>query len=267
MVNIQTHRGHSLGHGPPDRTMAQNLHVEPLPSPSQAALNLKVPCKKRNFRSAPSTHTALSPLHPSDSQLDFYIHPCIRIQPPSAKTAPEDAGRGPAPSARSSWGACRPLPFPGPPPPQQSKPQAAAQWLHGWKEDKVARRLRGTLTSGCASVEPTGHSRDLAAAQAVSASPVRSASTRLHQVRNPHQILRVTSPLFNGKCSGMSIEKKMDGMEERFPGQAFRFTSGYRSIQTVPPPTRCFQKFPGPRGRLLCPGHERLGGFCYPAHP
>lgn len=122
MVNIQTHRGHSLGHGPPDRTMAQNLHVEPLPSPSQAALNLKVPCKKRNFRSAPSTHTALSPLHPSDSQLDFYIHPCIRIQLPSAKTAPEDAGRGPAPSARSSWWACRPLPFPGPPPPQQSKP-------------------------------------------------------------------------------------------------------------------------------------------------
>lgn len=47
MVKIQTHRGHSLGQGAPDRTMAQKLHLEPSPAPSQVAPNLKVPCKKR----------------------------------------------------------------------------------------------------------------------------------------------------------------------------------------------------------------------------
>lgn len=78
----------------------------------------------------------------------------------------------------------------------------------------------------CKSGTPLGNSREQLrppAALAVSASPVHSASTHLHPVRNPHQILRVTSPLFNGKCFGMSIEKKMDGVEERFPGQAFLF--------------------------------------------
>lgn len=94
VVNIQTHGGHSLGRGPPDSTMAQKLHVEPLPSPSQAAPNLKVPCKKLNFHLAPSAHTALSPLRPSDSQLDFHTHPCIGIQLPPAKTAPEAVGPG-----------------------------------------------------------------------------------------------------------------------------------------------------------------------------
>lgn len=125
----------------------------------------------------------------------------------------------------------------------------------------------GSLPSGCAGAGPSGHNRALAAAQGVSASPVHAAYIHLHQVRNPHQILRVTSPLFNGKCFGMSREKKMDGVEQRFPGRAFRFTSGYQNTQTVLPPTRCFQKFPGPRGRPLCPGCGRLRGSCYLARP
>lgn len=73
------------------------------------------------------------------------------------------------------------------------------------------REAGSSLALGCAGAGPAGHNRALAAAQGASASPVRVANIHLRQVRNPHQILRVTSPLFNGKCFGMSIEKKMDG--------------------------------------------------------
>lgn len=85
----------------------------------------------------------------------FTFTPASGPSPPSAKTSPEAARPGPSTECEVQSGRpADPPPVPGPPPPQQSRPQAAAQWLHGWKEDKVARRPRGALTSGCASVEP-----------------------------------------------------------------------------------------------------------------
>lgn len=143
MVKIQTHRGHSLQQGPPDRTMAQKLHLESSPppqppAPSQVTPNLKVPCKKLDFCLAPGTHTALPLLHPSDSQRGLHTHSCAGIQLRSARTAQKLGAGGPAPSTRSGP---RGSPRPSRHPPRQREPQATAQGLRGWEEGKVARRV------------------------------------------------------------------------------------------------------------------------------
>lgn len=110
MVKIQTHRGHSLGQGAPDRTMAQKLHLEPSPAPSQVAPNLKVPCKKLDLVWHQAPTRPLLPLHPSpDSQGDFHTHSCTGIQLLSTRQH-QKLRSGP----RSSPGG-HPRPSPSPP--------------------------------------------------------------------------------------------------------------------------------------------------------
>lgn len=117
VVKIQTHRGHSLGQGPPDRTMAQKLHFEPSPSPSQVTPNRKVPCKKLDFGLAPSTHTApclLSTLLPIPREM-FTPTPALESScPPPRQHQKLRAGRhqvpGPAPGEPAD-----PRPSPSPP--------------------------------------------------------------------------------------------------------------------------------------------------------
>ena len=190
-----------------------------------------------NFHLAPSTHISTLLLLPNE--IIMYIP--APEPPPSTKTAPD---------GRSTKCVVHPVGLLPPPRPTAHPAEETAghtQWLHGWKEDKSyrehPRRVHRRRKRGPHQAQPRPRRSP--------GSPcltVHSANIQGHPVRNPHQILPVTSPHFDGKCLGMSVEKKMYGVEERFPGLACRFTCGCRNTPTAPPPTRCFRTFPGPGG-------------------
>lgn len=193
MVKIQTHRGHSLQQGPPDRTMAQKLHLESLPppqppAPSPVTPKLKVPCKKLDFCLAPGTHTAQPLLHPSDSQRGLHTHSCGGIQLRSARTH-RSWGRGPS-TKRSVWppGVTRPL---------ASPPTAKGAASHSPGSPRMGRRQsfeEGDLPMDRVGAGHTRRHRALAAAPGASASPVHAANTH-PSPRSPSHPASVSPPL------------------------------------------------------------------------